>query len=1010
MAATADQIARAKAEVANVEWRVYLGPPRPFVTIGEFVAGEQITVPTDAETTAAITATDTTIDVDDTTGWPGSGTITVTSDAGTGWGSYTGITSTSFTGVRWLHGVTDHDEGATVSQWNDISERVSDDPGPRIREFEDGVFYDWEAPISGTDYDPDIMWTDASVMLAWRLQPDGAVGVWTDWMLAAVGYVRQYDVTGDEQGHRDWSATVKSISTYVADWRITARRYGAVNLADDATISDGYSDTGASPVNLPDPILEPLEFQGGLGTTDADNLLDGNPDTIYISTQAPTFTQDAEPTVEHAHPLIDEVFLEDADDPNLQWARFARYGLGDEESQNFRDYTIYYKSGATTLYIRGPEFAFTKTATQCVLCRDRASFERHYGITGIASVFEWRDIPGWGTDGLTAANLTLDRDEGLLQLRWRQDADDTHDMVVWGAWQGWFTDEDGEHDEWDSEDVVPVPTPGHSIRRYPTGFDSQDEGDWIEEANPMPGDPGIRGDFIWLHLEIPNHSIVLSDDIDDTQLTIPVDDATALDASGVIQIDTEKIAYSSRTDNSITATERGAESTSADSHSSGATVKQWSEALGVHQWHSISAVDLHRRLVQDYVRLTAEITSTVPGAGGLLPVTVARTLPGGVATLRIGSEEILAVALGDSVIVQERGANSTTPAAHSARTPVYALIGGGFSLVPGGPPVVPSEVELWASREESPERPGESGDWENDWLGGQPIVKVSNPNGNLTIKLPIPDSVDKHLPHLMIAIRKMTDGGRAKLNDIDVWREQPARTPPVYEGDTGVMMILRDLLTDGASYGLPIIPSSDITINVPWPAGTEQKWMVSEGTLQDALRGILEQTLTTLRYTLDGRVVIDFAPTHPYNSRPDVVATLDADMVRSTQDTTLVSRFGAEQVQVEIDNIITGDLLTGRYPGTRYPGQRIRRVQIRGQTGDPAAAGRIAQALFLNDPNRLNSWRGTLVGPAEWLHAGDRVFLVNSADDIESAFVQARITEIEHGGDWAFRAVEWRFA
>jgi hypothetical protein len=66
----------------------------------------------------------------------------------------------------------------------------------------------------------------------------------------------------------------------------------------------------------------------------------------------------------------------------------------------------------------------------------------------------------------------------------------------------------------------------------------------------------------------------LSSGIDDDDTTIPVASASSFDSTGTIIINTESITYTGTSSTSFTGATRGAESTTAASHSSGDTVAQ----------------------------------------------------------------------------------------------------------------------------------------------------------------------------------------------------------------------------------------------------------------------------------------------------------------------------------------------------------------------------------------------------------------------------------------------------
>jgi hypothetical protein len=83
-------------------------------------------------------------------------------------------------------------------------------------------------------------------------------------------------------------------------------------------------------------------------------------------------------------------------------------------------------------------------------------------------------------------------------------------------------------------------------------------------------------EYIDLHIKQEDDTVTttLSSGIDDDDATIPVASASSFDSTGTIIINTENITYTGTSSTSFTGATRGAESTTAASHSSGDTVAQ----------------------------------------------------------------------------------------------------------------------------------------------------------------------------------------------------------------------------------------------------------------------------------------------------------------------------------------------------------------------------------------------------------------------------------------------------
>ena len=83
-------------------------------------------------------------------------------------------------------------------------------------------------------------------------------------------------------------------------------------------------------------------------------------------------------------------------------------------------------------------------------------------------------------------------------------------------------------------------------------------------------------EYLELHVEQEDDTVTttLSSGIDDDDTTIPVASASSFDSTGTIIINSEHITYTGTSSTSFTGATRGAESTTAASHSSGDTVAQ----------------------------------------------------------------------------------------------------------------------------------------------------------------------------------------------------------------------------------------------------------------------------------------------------------------------------------------------------------------------------------------------------------------------------------------------------
>lgn len=953
--ATARQLARARASLFDRQYRLSIGPQRAYVTASLVTIGAPVTLPVEVKTTSWLNASSTTVPVTTTAGYPSSGMLLV---GGLSWGRYTGKTSTSFTGWSWQRGPTEWISGVSVVAWHDITSLVTSPPV--IEEWEEFPYVDWRCPLVGVSYNSDVLAPDATVLIEQRLTPDGAFGTYTSWIVAALGYVREWRSEGDKDGNRPWSATVESVGTYLKPHRITSRTYGRVNLATGASVTA----SGA----LGDPSLEPGEFAGGVGSTDADNLVDDNPDTRYVSALAPTTTTEAAGSGGAAL-IVEEVYTRGplGAPKDLQYIviRWPTWDSGNAEvdgeavrqvDEHFKPFLStkattwttrhrqpdgeWERRAPTNHYIRLPQHTFTRDAPLLILCRNREVFERHFGVDGFAAVYDWRFLPGIG-GRLPAADVMLDPKADVIHIRNGAHLDVQKpaiiDMVAWGAIADsakFVTDNDTAGVEWPSGsgNNVAIWAAGASIRRRPPQTDTNAVGDWAVEDTPIPGNNRLHTEPIYVSLDLGQFEVTLDGEHLTGSNTITVNDATPLDSFGTIQIDNEQIDYTSRTGTVLTL----AGTTAAD-HADGATVYQVDAALGAHRLYAVSSLEIVRQRVL-----------------------------------------------------------------------------GGDNL-----PIVPKYVELWGSTEASPAYPGTS-NYSGYWLGRAALVSAANhtldtrwilgltaaqnDEGNDLNRPP----ASRRLRHLMLKVREMSDGGRVKLNELKVWRSQAAASvdaaSPPSDGDDfnldyrGVLFtLLREVLA-----------ATEIAINRIPNAALGPELTLVEGALGDALGDLLAKSLAVLRFELDGTVTVQAHPTHPLAPRPTIKATLTPEMVRSPHTATTPSLIQLGQMIVEIDDPWTDAFYTGRFPPTPAAGE-IRRETLQMHVGSSVNAAQVAQALFVQDERNARRFSGTTVGPAEWLHVGDRVLLYDYSDAAGVRLVNCRITAVAHGesGVESWEAIEW---
>lgn len=261
------------------EFRVSVGPPRGFVLHSLFQVGEPVRLP-DGVVLATNYSYYALLESDGITlinasGLSSSGSLVLDPYGEPSLFTYDGIINHTLQNVNIVTGNLSYDAGTYGVAWIDITDRVTE--APVLTETDEGHIRDWKAELSGVRYNSNLMYPDCSILIEERYAT--ADMTFSDWIVFAIGYIGEWKTTGDKDGARTWSATLTSIRHYVDMHGISARRYGRINLAEGATITTSGE--------LASPYLEPIELVHGIGETSGQMLLDENPDTGWISDEAP---------------------------------------------------------------------------------------------------------------------------------------------------------------------------------------------------------------------------------------------------------------------------------------------------------------------------------------------------------------------------------------------------------------------------------------------------------------------------------------------------------------------------------------------------------------------------------------------------------------------------------------------------------------------------------------------------------------------------------------------------
>lgn len=255
-------------------WRVSIGP-RSAGTLGKlFSVGAPVSLP---DSSALLTApfdisTSDKLSLSGTFALEESGTLIIAPYGETASVvSYEGKNDLSgeIYNTRLVRGGGQHESGTAVVAWLDISRYVTSNP--TITETEESNVYDWSATISGVNFDPKIMIPDCAILIEQMFIDQERTN--SDWVCAAMGYANEWEARGGRDTSYGWTCRVVSTRYYLNKRNIKARRYGAIPISASVTASG----------TLASAFLEPREFLLGVGDVDPNNVMDGDPNSAWIS-------------------------------------------------------------------------------------------------------------------------------------------------------------------------------------------------------------------------------------------------------------------------------------------------------------------------------------------------------------------------------------------------------------------------------------------------------------------------------------------------------------------------------------------------------------------------------------------------------------------------------------------------------------------------------------------------------------------------------------------------------
>ncbi|MCB9172293.1 MAG: hypothetical protein H6637_05155 [Ardenticatenales bacterium] len=982
---TPAQIALARAPLHDQEWRVSVLPPVPASLGALFSVGEPIqNLPqpvalaggiSDGEGVGANNAITIAI-AGDISLYPANGTIAISDQFGSvSWWSYTSKGAASFGGASRLpHG---HQGAHAIGDPVDIRRIISGQiRRVVVEEFEEygrlgqPVIYDWRGRVEGEGFDQNIYLPESTFLLEarfWEPLYHAAYGGWSPWYLMARGYATDgYGISYDgESGRRQWDGSISSGRVFVRRDRISSRSYRVQELSPTSVTA---SSTLGSPMDV-----EPDEYLEHSGSAEPSNLADGRVESRWISQNAPTHPSQAvsippAPNWQQGLLKINAVCVNPPTGTPLQWIEFVasrnptytkQYGLtittriaGYNTEWNYEPLQYGWPPGPVTWFLQLPDLVLGAPPDYkptLILASSAQLFIQRHGNPPNAHVIDWTTIPGFLVGGYPGAGVRLPLEQAGLALRWlgAHLPSSIEDFVAYGDWQS---------------DPANLFMPNdHAHPNSPTSH-------WGTGHNTVDIDPGLT-------LGNPGSTIRREPTLNDSgnrASNWTVDNSPVPGDPGILVDDAWVVASVPQF---LSATTQAMD---AGSPAPG-------ETLGITDATALSATG--------HLKIGAEIVRYEANPDDLFQSVV-------VAQRDVTNEGNTTHASGTSVLQYVPDRNEATAYESIARLEITRPA---TPVDDNGNPIRMEIAEIWAG-DEGATFTGPN--WHLSWYGDAPlhVLQVpanSNPNVWVTLRGWPHDTEDnRRYARIGWRILRMTDDGRAKGNELRLWR---SRAIEVQNGEYGLGAIVRELLER-------IFPPHMIAINYGFHLlGEGIPVTLVEGPTEAATKSWCEQALVVMRFTREGGVQFEYAPHHPGFVPVVDPNWMDERMIRDQQRTRRRPRLGGGQVTVRIENRATGEVVAGSYPPAPTDGSPVELV-IQVQAGIPLDPTTLARALYLGNASRAVELAGTLTGFAPTIRVGQWWIVPDATSGDEIVWRSMRIAGITHSSDGATEIVmvEWR--
>ncbi len=259
-----------------------------------------------------------------------------------------------------------------------------------------------------------------------------------------------------------------------------------------------------------------------------------------------------------------------------------------------------------------------------IICGNRNKFEAYTGgAHGAKYVFE---VSAWHTTNVIAAGefgntykkFDLHPTAGYLIFGegGYGYGPTTWDVVIWGAatlpasinstqWPGANIDLTAVPDR--RTDVAAALQTGYSLRRKPSGQDTNTKADWYQEPIPIPGGFWEKNTIEWLQLNLPVFDSKLTNEIQIDTASVPLDVITGWPTSGTAICEADTFTYTGITGTTLTGC------VGVLAHSVGAQVYPYVESAAQYGW-PLAQVTLVRKVGTSTIAKGRIFFSNITGA------------------------------------------------------------------------------------------------------------------------------------------------------------------------------------------------------------------------------------------------------------------------------------------------------------------------------------------------------------------------------------------------------------